>query len=70
MKSSVNIMQKGQTGDGAYVVYDRYVEVKTNKDLSASTYIYINIQILMEATANEVSLVRTAAMKGKQTLYK
>lgn len=63
-------MRKGQTGDGAYAVYDRYVEVKTNKDLSASTYIYINIQILMEATASEVSLVRTAAMKGKQTLYK
>lgn len=65
-------MQKGQTGDGAYVVYDRYVEVKTNKDLSASIliYIYINIQILMEATASEVSLVKTAAMKGKQRLYK
>lgn len=61
---------KGQTGDGAYIGYDRYAEVETNKELSASIYIYINIQILMGATVSEVSLVMTAAMKGKQRLYK
>lgn len=51
--------------DAAYAAYDRYAEVKTNEALCACAHTSINIQILIRATASEVSLVMNAAKRSE-----